>query len=82
MKVKSVGFSKFVRSGFIKSLSYDGKRLRVEMRNGSEYHYPGVTPSIAREVINAHSHGEAYNRLVKGRYIVAKVRGANGTIKV
>lgn len=75
------GYSKFVASGFIKALSYDGRRLRVQMRNGSEYHYPGVTASIAREVINAHSKGEAYNRLIKGRYIVTKVRGKS-SVKV
>lgn len=77
-----MGYSKFVASAFIKAVSYDGERLRVTMHNGSVYDYPGVTAAVANEVINARSKGAAYNREIRGRYIVRKVRGSGGVTKV
>jgi hypothetical protein len=67
-------------SSFIQGVSYNErtKVLTVYMLNGSAYTYTGVSRRTKDKVRwagvrNGWSIGEAYNRLVKGQYLCAKV---------
>ena len=74
------GYSRFVKSSFIKAVSYDGSRVRVLLTNGAEYHYPDVPTQTARAFLSQPdaSVGQWYNNNIKGRYAVSKVRGVAG----
>ena len=59
-----------VFSSCVSTIAYDEEmgELIVEYNNGRTYHYEGVTPDVARNVINAPSVGEALARSVKGKF--------------
>ena len=59
-----------VFSSCVSTIAYDEEmsELIVEYSNGRTYHYDGVTPDVARNVINAPSVGEALARSVKGKF--------------
>ena len=59
-----------VFSSHVAAVGYDedAGELHVHWSNGSEEHYPGVTPEHARSVLTAPSIGQELHRIVRGRY--------------
>jgi len=47
--------------------------LTVTFADGSRYNYAGVPAAVAEELEKAESKGEAFNRLIKGKYTSTKV---------
>jgi|GEM_PF-5775230 hypothetical protein len=47
--------------------------LTVTFGDGSRYTYAAVPAAIAEELEKAESKGEAFNRLIKGKYVGTKI---------
>lgn len=62
-------------SEVIKSIRYTpaDQALTITFDNGSRYIYAAVPPAVAEELEKAESKGEAFNRLIKGKYVGTKV---------
>lgn len=55
---------------FINHVTYfvKEKELVVQMKEGGEYHHPGVPKNTFFDFMEAESHGVYYNKNIKGRY--------------
>ncbi|MGN6265194.1 MAG: KTSC domain-containing protein [Ginsengibacter sp.] len=65
----------FVNSSTAEALGYDGKAkiLRVWFTTGNVYDYAGVSKTKFKNLLNASSIGEYFNKKIKGFYNYKKV---------
>ena len=58
-----------VKSEFLQNVEYDADNLQmtVTMKNGSEYIYSNVYPSVMDDFIKASSKGKFYAQVLRGR---------------
>lgn len=66
---------KFVNSSTATALGYDekAKTLRVWFTTGKVYDYAGVPKTKFKDLVNASSIGEYFNKKIKGFYTYKKV---------
>jgi len=56
-----------VTSSNISEMGHEGETLGVRFKNGTEYHYSNVPPSIFDQLLNAASVGRTFNELIKSK---------------
>lgn len=69
---------KTIKSGNIHSIDYDAKTKTLKVKfHGSEhiYHYDGVQEHQYKDFENAKSHGEHFNKNIRGKFIHKKHHG-------
>lgn len=54
-----------VKSSNIAALAHENDTLGVKFKNGTEYHYQGVSSSTFEKVVGAASVGRTFNELIK-----------------
>lgn len=64
-----------VLSSNIASVGYDEKKLvlEVEFGNGNVYQYQNVPQDVYKDLMTASSHGQYFNKVVKGVYLCEKI---------
>lgn len=56
-----------VTSSNVKALGYENNTLGVQFKNGTEYHYDGVSVEIFNQILEAASIGRTFNELIKSK---------------
>lgn len=62
-----------VSSSNIATIGYEDGTLEVEFLNGSVYQYFDVSENVYQGLMNAGSHGQFLNQVVKGNYRYARI---------
>jgi hypothetical protein len=58
---------KKVKSSNIEAMAYADGTVKVQFKNGTEYHYQGVPKEVFLSVVNAESVGRAFNHEMKSQ---------------
>jgi len=66
-----------VSSSNIHAIGFDDEKkiLAVEFKSGGIYHYAGVEPDLALDLVNAESVGRFYSQNIKGKFQGQKMTG-------
>lgn len=66
-----------VSSSNIQAIGFDDEKkiLAVQFHSGAIFHYAGVEPDLALDLVNADSIGRFYTKNIKGKFTGAKMTG-------